>query len=111
MKRRYNLIHRTMSPDDIKLRMEIYGDMRDDWGELLFDPNNPSHLELPDMILMKCVHCGYEEEAEAEIMEEIMDMEGDEYPQVMCPECSSKKKTRDLGVMVPYDIFISDFQK
>ncbi len=92
MKRRYNLIYRTMSEEEIKEQIKIWGNTKDMFGELMFDPNNPDHTELPAMILMKCVHFGYEEEIEAEIVEEIMDMEGGEYPNIMCPKYLCKKR-------------------
>lgn len=88
-----------MSKKQIKEQIKFWSNQKDPFANLFFGPNNPEHLELPPIIIMKCIYCDYEEKAK--IVEEIIDIEGEEYPKVMYPTCSSKRKTYDLGIMDP----------
>ncbi|MCK9471554.1 MAG: hypothetical protein WC006_09525 [Bacilli bacterium] len=49
---------------------------------------------------MKCNGCDYEEKVEIDIIDELADMYGVDYPELECPNCN-KRKVR----MIPLDIY------
>ena len=51
-----------------------------------------------DYIDLKCLNCGYEERAEADIVLECFDYKNEDYPISYCPNCNKPKQ-------VPKDIY------
>jgi len=51
-----------------------------------------------EVISMRCLECGYREEAEADIVLECFDPRREDYPCLICPHCGK-------GDLVPEDVY------
>jgi DNA-directed RNA polymerase subunit RPC12/RpoP len=106
MTRKFNIIKRKLTIEEKQERLKFYNMAKMPWDPPV-DPIEFLSREIYDeTIHLKCTKCNYDEIADYEIIQEITyDME---YPQLSCPKCGHKKNG---GMLVPIDIFESDFKQ
>lgn len=95
--RKFSTIKRLLTLEEKQERI----DFAKEWGEL--DINEEEFLKsniYEEHVLMKCSGCDYEEKVEIDIIDELADMYGVDYPELECPNCN-KRKAR----MIPIDIY------
>ncbi len=92
------------SQEELDFYQKLYGDERDEVGELLFDLNDPDTLYHEPSVDMKCFKCNYEESVPHEILIEL-NFGNKGLHALACPNCSHTKKR---GAMYPKFLFDLD---
>lgn len=106
MTRKFNIIRRKLTLEEKQDRLELYNLSKAPWDPPV-DPIEFLNKDIYDeTIHLKCTKCNYDEIADYEMIQEITF--GMEYPQLACPNCGHKKNG---GILVPIDIYESDFKK
>jgi hypothetical protein len=105
MAKRYQTIKRYLTREEKEARVKAYNEDANYYG---YDPVDPVKFINSDIadeyLIMKCIRCKVEEKTEADIVEEMFEFSGEEYPKLYCPKCNK-------GTMVPLDIYNQDFNK
>lgn len=106
MKREFNIIRRKLSMEEKQERLKFYNMAKMPWDPPV-DPIEFLNREIYDeTIHLKCTKCNFEDTPDYEMIQEItahMD-----YPMLDCPKCGHTKRN---GMLVPIDIYNSDFKK
>lgn len=106
MKRKFSTIKRELSLEEKQERLRFYNLAKSPWEHPVDPIEFCSRTIYDETIHLKCTKCKYDEIADYDIIEEITF--GMDYPMLSCPVCGHKKHG---GILVPIDIYNSDFKK
>lgn len=100
MKYSYKVKRRKRSIEELNYYQELYGDARDEFGDLIFDLNDIDMIYDEPIVEMVCNKCLYEEEVSHHILVEL-NYGNKSLHALACPMCSH---TRKKGTLYPKDI-------
>lgn len=100
MRYKYEVKRRKRSQEELDYYQNLYGDEKDELGELFFDINDPDTLYEEPKVDMICCKCHYEESVPHDILIEL-NYGHKSLHSLSCPNCSHTKKR---GTMYPKNI-------
>jgi|SRR5690554_1327719 len=83
--------------EELNYYQKIFGDQRDEVGDLIFDLNDPNTIYKEPTVDMVCFKCGFEEPVYHHILVELNYVNKSPHS-LACPKCSHTKKR---GIMYP----------
>lgn len=102
MKYRYQVQRKRRTPEVLERLRLLYQDERDEFGDLIFDPNDPDTLFESPTVPMVCPRCGYEEDVDHALLIEL-NYGNRGLHSLACTKCSHTKLKGTL-----YPKFITD---
>lgn len=102
MRYKYEVKRIKRTQEELDFYKNLYGDDKDEYGDLIFNLNDPDTLYKAPSVDMVCCKCGYEEAVSHHIL---IDLNYGNKSLQACPQCSHTKKQ---GVMYPKTIIDLD---
>ena len=91
MKYSYKVKRRKRSIEELNYYQELYGDARDEFGDLIFDLNDIDTIYDEPIVELVCDKCLYEEEVSHHILVEL-NYGSKSLHALACPMCSHTRK-------------------
>ena len=84
----FEVVSRELTREEEIARANDYNDF---CGEKAIDPEEYAKEKVYDSVVpLKCLSCGFEDDADFEEVLEWLDMTGEDYPKLECPQCGKE---------------------
>ena len=84
----FEVVSRELTREEKIARANDYNDF---CGEKAIDPEEYAKEKVYDSVVpLKCLSCGFEDDADFEEVLEWLDMTGEDYPKLECPQCGKE---------------------